>query len=193
MDPRNLNERLLAHYVRGAWRAPLSTRMLAPGVVAADAADAARARAGLQPGSASVGAGPLHPDPELRSVLTVLRHCEGFDDTAGDRAAVLPDLPPGTVLLSAASTPVALLIRLLAAGQTRGLIWKPAPGAARSACVVMDALAETAGHGLAMVQGDHASGALVAARAPVLWASAEPAPRELNVVFSLSATAPRLR
>lgn len=185
MDPSgDLRERLLVHFVQGAWRAPLSVRMVAGPlgpVVAAEAGDVARARA------LCAGGGFALPDAER---LGAIRAAEGFADATRPLPSV-PDLPGGAVLLSAADAPVALILALLRAGARGGLIWKPAPGAAASAQAIMAAAGPAARGALAMVQGDHASGALLARGAPVVWLGPAPAPEGLGAVLSLTANAPR--
>jgi len=182
----DLRERLLVHFVQGAWRAPLSVRMVAGPlgpVVAAGPGDVARARALRR------GGGFALPDADG---LRALRAAEGFADAPAPLPE-MPDLPEGAVLLSAADAPVALILALLRAGARGGLIWKPAPGAAASAQAIMAAAGPAARGALAMVQGDHASGALLAKGTPVVWLGPAPAPAGLGAVLSLSANAPRRR
>jgi len=194
-----MKERLLVHFAAGAWRVPVSVRAVAGGlgpVVAGGAADVARVMRTLRARDGSPPlAGALRAlAPETAAVLRDLRRAEGFDD---DPLAVLPvalpDLPPGAVLLSAAATPVSVLVALLEAGARGGLVWKPAPGAAASAHLVMDASARHAPGALAMVQGDHATAALLAQEGPVIWASPAPPPMTLRPVLTLAARAPRSR
>ena len=185
MDPSgDLRERLLVHFVQGAWRAPLSVRMVAGPlgpIVAAGAADVARAR------RLRAGGGFALPDAAM---LATLRAAEGFADPPAPLPPV-PDLPKGAVLFSAADAPVAMILALLRSGARNGLIWKPAPGAAASAHLIMAALGPAAQGALAMVQGDHASGALLAKGAPVVWLSPRPAPEGLDLALSLRANAQR--
>ena len=191
MDPlflAELNERLFVHFIAGRWMAPLSDRLAE--VLAFDSgrmgrlacagdADVARALAGLRPGRAQ---GLEQAYAEAAPMLRRLRALEGFTDPV---AAPVPAALPGQgplVLLSAAAVPMADLTGLLIAGAARGLIWKPAPRAAASAHLLMRALGPRAAGGLALLQGDHASGALMAGQGALLWASQAPCP------FSLPAT-----
>jgi hypothetical protein len=191
-----LNERLVVHWTGGAWRVPLGTRHLAVAaadgsalgrIVCADAADGARALAGLSP----VASAPLTLDAADRALapfaplLAALRALEGAE---GDRwnpeaawiitqdkahLAAPSSAAPGQsprILYSAADRPVAELVGLLIAGATQGVIWKPAPGASASAHLVMRALGPVAGRALALVQGDHASGSALAGLGATVWA-----------------------
>jgi len=199
-----LNERLFTHFTAGAWRAPLSLRLMTVGrdrerplgqIACADARDLTRALAGVMR-----AAGPA-PSPEvllaaieeLRPGLARLRAQEGF---AGEAAGPLhhpplPALPGPLVLLSSAALPVTRLIPFLVGGAARGLIWKPAPGAAASAHLLMRALGPLASGRLAMVQGDHATGAALAGMGALVWASASAPPEDLPApVFRISAEDP---
>jgi hypothetical protein len=192
-----MKERLLVHFAAGAWRVPVSVRAV-PGslgpVVAGGAADVARALRAARVQATQLDAPqPLTIFPaQTARALCDLRRFEGYeDDPLAPHAWRVPDLPPAAVLLSSAQTPVALLVALLAAGARSGLVWKPAPGAAASGHVVMDALGRKAPGALAMVQGDHATGALLAAEGPLIWASPAPVPAGLRPALTLSAKAPR--
>lgn len=174
-----LNERLFVHFVAGRWRAPLSDRLLAVRpfdddrmgrLACGDARDAGRAVAGLRPGRAE---GLAEAYAALRPRLAALRVLEGFADPA--EAPVPSDLPGQgpLVLLTAGAEPVARLAGLLIAAAPRGVVWKPAPAAAASAHCLVAALGPLSGGGIALVQGDHATGAaLMAAGLPVVSPSA---------------------
>lgn len=188
-----LNERLFTHFVNGRWRAPRGVRLLpvmqiAPGragrIVCAGGEDLARLR--LEPAPAGAAAAGY---AAARPALVALRHDEGFDDPVTEPCAApaLPGAGP-LVLLSAAATPVALLAGVLLAGAARGVLWKPAPGAAASAHLLMQALAPATGRAVALVQGDHATGALAAGQGALVWAS--PAPAPLPAALSLAARVP---
>ncbi|MCC5971788.1 MAG: hypothetical protein JJU15_17745 [Pararhodobacter sp.] len=186
-----LNERLFTHFTRGAWHAPYSQRLLPVGldpdqplgrIACADARDLERAfahlcRAGAAPAPEALAsealAVALHAQAQA---ITLLRAREGFADAPGPLdPVVLPSAGP-MVLLSAASMPVAGLTPLLIAGAQHGMLWKPAPGAAASAHLIMRLLGPLAGGRLAMVQGDHETGAALARMGPLVWASAAPLP-----------------
>ena len=212
-----LTERLFAHFTGGAWRAPLGARQLPvvrasgarPGarlgqIVCAEAADVARARgllrAGGPPGEGSFDpaalAAALAADAPL---LAGLRTEEGFAQDRFDVPASV-DLPAGgpLVLLSAAGTPVDLVVGALIAGAARGLIWKPAPAAAASAHAIMRALGPRAGGRLALLQGDHATGQLLVGPVHVgqgglVWAAPGPLPADLPPALILPARAPARR
>ncbi len=197
MDPRfipELNERLFTHFAGGAWRAPYSDRhlpvMRASGeplgqVVCAGPPDVARARGVLRLGQ------PEEPvDAEVlwaamlaeAPLLGAMRAEEGY---AADRLGApeplhLPERGP-LVLLSAAETPVDRIAGALIAGARAGLIWKPAPGAAASAHLIMRALGPLTGGRLALLQGDHATGELLAGQGRLVWAGAGPPPASLPV------------
>lgn len=187
-----LNERLFTHFVRGAWRAPYAQRMLAVGrdlrqplgrIACAGPRDVARAMAALQqppdpPPNAMNFMAALRP---IGEAFTRLRAAEGFDDPWPDTFEPVA-LAPGEafVLLSSAALPAGRLVPLVVAGAQKGMIWKPAPGGAASAHLLMRCLGPLSAGRLAMVQGDHATGAALAeALAPgarLLWASANPPP-----------------
>ena len=186
-----LNERLFTHFARGAWRAPYSQRLLPVGrdagrplgrIVCADARDLARALAGLSQAAAP----PPAPDTLLAAleregtVLARLRSTEGFaDDAPGPlRPFNLPPAGP-FVLLSSAALPLAQLAPLLLAGAAQGMIWKPAPAAAASGHLLMRILGPLARGRLAMVQGDHTTGAALAGMGSLVWASEAPPPADL--------------
>lgn len=188
-----IKERLFVHYARGGWLAPLTDARLAVrgadgallgSAVRAQEADIERALRGLVPGALVPRAVP--------SSLAELRAIEGFDDAPAPHPPLV--LPPGAgplVLLSAADTPLAVLVAALTAGAARGLLWKPAPGAAVSAHALIAAMAP--GPGVALLHGDHATGAALARRAPLIWASGAPVPGGVAPVLSLAATASRRR
>lgn len=175
-----LGERLFVHFVGGRWRAPISARLgaglpLPEGrsghLVCADARDAERAIGLLRPGSAAA----LSQGYEaLRPRLALLRRIEGFTDPAGPVEMPDPAHLPGQgplVLLSAGDHPVARLAGLLIATAPLGVVWKPAPAAAASAHLVVAALGPLAAGGIALVQGDHASGEALARLGRVIWAA----------------------
>jgi len=184
-----LNERLVVHWTGGAWRVPLSDRHLAlhgaggsvPGrIVCAGAEDARRAAAGLIPAplSAESACQALAAYEPLMTSLPALER----GPRAPSRPPIPPAPPPGRpwLLLTAADVPVRDLVALLVAGSGQGVIWKPAPGAAASAHLVMRALAPLAGRALAMLQGDHASGQALAGLGVPVWAAAGPMPQALR-------------
>lgn len=190
-----LNERLVVHWTGGAWRVPLATRHLsvraADGsalgrIVCAGPADLTRALAGLTPapplGIAALEA-VLAP---LASLLARLRALEGWpgdgwDPEAAARALYAAPPPPGPVaLLSAADRPVSEMVGTLARLAGRGVLWKPAPGAAASAHLVLRGLGPLTGSALALLQGDHASGADLARSAAPLWLGRGAPPPQLR-------------
>jgi len=186
LDPlllAELTERLFVHFTRGCWMAPLSDRLLpvlplGPGrmghLACGNAADVARARAALVPGRGQGLAQGLAQDyAALAPRLRPLRAYEGFDDPL-DPPEVPAELPADLsgegplILLSAADVPLARLAGLLIAGAGRGMIWNPAPQAAASAHLLMAALGPRAGGGLALIQGDDDTGALLARQGRVI-------------------------
>lgn len=193
-----LNERLFTHFTDGAWRAPWSQRLLAVGregarpfgrIACAGPRDLARAMAALRSNT-----DPL-PDPAAllaalqpeAAALAGLRRLEGFDDPWPARFPPPPPLPGSPlVLLSAADLPLLQLVPLLVGGARHGMIWKPAPGAAASAHLLMRRLGPVAMRRLAMVQGDHATGGALAGMIPpgasLVWASAAEPPEGLPAV-----------
>lgn len=188
-----LNERLVVHWTGGAWRVPLGRQHLdvtsADGarlgrIVCAEAPDLARAQAGL-------AAGPVPPLAALEAalapvapLLAALRALEGQAGDgwdAGRAARAMARRPAGPVaLLSAAAVPAATVVGRLAAAAGQGAIWKPAPGAAASAHLIMRALAPLLGRSVAMLQGGHATGAALAAALPLDWLAPGPVPEPLT-------------
>lgn len=192
-----LKERLFVHYVGGRWLAPLSMETV-PAVevpevgtcaaVCARTDDVRRARAALRP----TRDWPLSAG---LSAVTAARALEGFDDPA-EGPAPLPALPGRDgplVLLSAACAPVSMLIGILRAGAARGVLWKPAPAAAASAHALVETLQPALGASVALLQGDHHSGALTAACGDLIWASPAAVPVGLHAGLTLASTAPRRR
>ena len=166
------------------------------GLVCAGAGDMARALAGLSAGHS--------PDPKVLGqayaaeapLLRQIRAREGMDDPCGAPEA-FHDLPPHgpAMLLSAASVPLSRIMGLLIALAPRGVIWKPAPGAAASAHLLMRVLVPHAGGQLALLQGDHATGALLAGatasgQGALIWASDAPVPDGMAASARLSARGP---
>lgn len=211
-----LRERLFAHFVGGCWRVPLADRHLSappgnekPGaggalaglgrIVCAGADDIARARAGIGGDCAAPAA--FHAAlAERAGMLERLRQVEGGPVApegfaVPDALPALPESGRAWVLLSVAGMPAPDLAALLIAGaRAGGMIWKPAPRAAASAHLLMEALGPLAGGRLAMVQGDHATGALLAQEGALIWASPTPAPPDLPVpLLSLRPRAPGRR
>jgi len=183
VDPQllaELGERLFVMYLGGRWMAPLGERPLpvpaAPGahLACAGAGDLARALRGLAQGPVDAAAMAAAYRAQA-GVLRGLRRLEGVaDPVAAPEAAALPG-PGPFVLLSAAGMPLSRVAGLLIAGAAQGMLWKPAPGAAASAHLLIGALAPVAGARLALLHGDHATGAMLAGRGAVIWASdAEP-------------------
>lgn len=193
IDPQfraELNERLFTCYIGGRWTAPLGTRAVPVhpfdggrmGTIAcAEQGDIARAVAGLR-----------GPPPERAALeeayagsaylLRALRREEGYADAVA-RPVMPATLPPGDgplIVLSAAATALARIVGVLIAGAGRGVIWKPAPRAAASAHLLMRALGPVSGTRLAMVQGDHATGALLAGQGGLVWLSRAPCPLVVN-------------
>lgn len=188
-----LNERLITHFTGGHWRVPLSQRHLpvhrASGgrlgrLVCADERDVARAMADL----ASAGAPP--PGETMAAAMATLaepmarlRREEGFVDPelAGAHAheLALPGEGP-VLLLSAAETPPQRIGRALIAAAGRGVVWKPAPRAAASAHLLVRHLGPLSAGRLALLQGDHLSGAALATAlrgaGALIWASEAPLP-----------------
>lgn len=197
-----LNERLFVHFSGGQWRTPLGERHIAANealragrIVCAEPADVARARQGLAPDQGSARSTDLIAAwQHVQQAAEALRRVEGYTDTErGIDLAPVPGAGP-LVLLSAADAPLAALVGVLVAGASRGVIWKPAPAAAASAHLVMRALGPLAPDGLAMVQGDHASGAALAGVGGMIWASGASVPPELgDPVLRLAARVPRRR
>lgn len=191
-----LNERLFVHFIQGAWRVPSGARLLPVlpfdrgrmgRIACADRLEVARACAGLGQGRVAPPAALAAAYEAQRAVLADLRALEGFDDPAAPPPVLdLPGEGP-LVLLSAAQTPVALLAGVLIAGARRGVLWKPAPRAAASAHLMMGDLGPLAGGNLALLQGDHATGALLRGRGALIWASPDANP---EAALSLPATAP---
>lgn len=192
-----LNERLITHFTGGHWRVPLSQRHLpvprASGgrlgrIVCADGRDVARALRDL------AGAGMPAPRERMQAALAELadpmarlRREEALPDSGAQAAGIVPPLPPGEgplVLLSAAGTAPAMIGSALIAAAGRGVIWKPAPRAAASAHLLMRQLGPLAAGRLALLQGDHDSGAaLVTAlrgAGGLIWASPTPPPPTLG-------------
>uniref|UniRef100_UPI002AFF92F6 hypothetical protein n=1 Tax=Pararhodobacter sp. TaxID=2127056 RepID=UPI002AFF92F6 len=91
------------------------------------------------------------------------------------------------------SVPLARVAGLLIAGAGQGMLWKPAPGAAASAHALIRALGPVAGAGLAMLQGDHATGAALAGQGPLIWASDASPPADLPVSLRVPGTGPHRR
>lgn len=164
-----LDERLVVHLTGGAWRVPLGVRPLpvlaADGsllgrIVCGEGRDAARARAGLAPA-------PAAPDPARlmallapwAGLLAAVRGLEGAPcapvRAAAGAGPALLETPPG-------AEPAAL-VAALAALAPRGVVWRPDPGGAASAHLIARALAPGLGRALALVQGDRATGAALAA------------------------------
>ncbi len=187
-----LNERLFTHFTGGRWRVPLSQRHLpvhrASGVrfgqiVCAEPPDVTRALGDLaQAGTPAPGGAMAAALAALAGPLAALRMEEGFDDARVP--ALIPDPPPGTgpvVLMTAADMPLLRIGEVLIGLAGRGVIWKPAPRASASAHLLMRHLGPMAAGRLALLQGDHASGAALAAEAQgqLVWASAAPLPSGL--------------
>jgi hypothetical protein len=187
-----LNERLVVHWTGGAWRVPLTDRHLA--VVATDGstlgriicagpADAQRAVDGLRPA-------PIRLDDALRALAPfapLLDRLRALEQGPGAARPAFTAAPAWSasgagpwVLYSAAACPVENLLALLVAGAARGVIWKPAPGTAASAHLLIRALGPVAGDSIALVQGDHASGQALARLGAPIWASTAPIPPGLN-------------
>jgi hypothetical protein len=156
-----MKERLFTHRIGGRWVAPLSRRMGAGGIVCAEARDLARAQAALRPA-------PVAPDLPL-ALLRDLRALEGFAEAPGGPVPVLADLAQRPAsLVTSADAPLHMIVALLTRLAPLGVVWKPAPGAAMSAHMLMQ---HWPGAAVSMVQGDHATGT---ALAPVLWLSPRP-------------------
>jgi len=196
-----LNERLFTHFAGGAWRAPHSDRhlpvMRASGaplgrIVCAGPADVARARGVLRLGPPEE---PLDPAALWAAMLAeapllgAMRAEEGFaaDRLTAPETLMLPARGP-LVLLSAAETPLDRIAGALIAGAGAGMIWKPAPGAAATAHLLMRVVGPRAQGRLSLLQGDHATGALLAGQGGLIWAGAGAPPADLPVpVLDLSA------
>lgn len=192
-----LNERLVVHWTGGAWRVPLATRHLTieavdgsrlGRIICANGTDGVRAMAGLRPGPL---VDPARLDALLAPVADLLGAVRAWEGASGDRWD--PDLaahhlsrpPPlrGPVtLLTAAAVPLPELAAILTRAAVAGALWKPAPQAAASAHLLMRALAPALGEGVALLQGDHSTGAALASLAPPLWAGEGAPPAGLGVV-----------
>lgn len=198
-----LNERLFVHFSQGRWRSPLGQRLLpvlALGegrmgrIVCGEAPDIERALGALGMGEVPSVAALEQAWDSVQAAATHVRQREGLEDAPAP--LVLPPVPGEgpVVLLSAAQTPVADLVGVLLSSVARGVLWKPAPGAAASAHLVMRALGPLVGGNLALVQGDHQTGALLAKRGTLVWASPDPVPQGFGPpALILSAKAPRRR
>lgn len=198
-----LNERLFVHYTQNQWRAPLGARLLPvlaydqgrpAHIVCAQEADITRAIQGVQTDAAPDLTELRAAVPAFMPELTALRAIERLAESpAAQTPVTLPDGAEPLVLLSAADAPIKTLIEVLIAGTTRGLVWKPAPAAAGSAHFTMSRLAPLAAGRLAMIQGDHETGALLAGQGAgtgMIWGSHHPIPSSLPTpVLSLSPTA----
>lgn len=180
-----LKERLVVHFVDQRWRAPLSERALpiarprAGKIMCGTKADVTRAVAGLRQGAIDTQA----MRAAATAVLPVVGAVRALEAVGEDLRDMDPPTPSGAapvMLLSAASTPPDRVITALLANAPRGVLWKPAPGTAASAHVIMRALGPVAGGRLAMVQGDHQTGAIMAATGPVIWMSGAPMPVEIS-------------
>lgn len=194
-----LNERLFVHFADQQWRAPLGARLLSVNaydngrvgqIVCAGTDDIVRAFEGLRSSDPFNETTFLSVLDKLRDKWTALRKLE-----AASHSSALPAVSeivkagnPGqgpTALLSAADLSFdALRAALLDGVQRGGLVWKPAPNAAGSAHLLMSHLAPLSAGRLALVQGDHASGEMLAREArarngEVLWASRMPMPQSL--------------
>lgn len=190
-----LNERLFVHFTGGRWCAPLSDRLcpVLPfdgdrmgRIACADEADIQRALAGIGAGTVSGDLGSAYQG--IRAPLRALRKLEGHDDPVSSPALCGPMPGDGPVILfSAAAVPVSVLAGVLIAAAPRGVIWKPAPRAAASAHFLMRVLGPLAGGRLALLQGDHASGAALAGQGALVWASDAPPPEGLDPALTLSA------
>lgn len=191
-----LNERLVVHYIGGVWRVPLGTRHLpvraADGamlgrIICAGPLDAQRARAGLVPARLTQRAAMA----ALAPVLPLLGRLRALEGMADDAAAVSglaevcsePHPQPGTsepvLLYSAAAWPPGDLVGQIVAAASRGVIWKPAPGAAASAHLIMRALGPVTGRAVALVQGDHVTGQDLIGQGRPVWAGFGPVPATL--------------
>ena len=193
VDPQllaELAERLFVIFLRGRWMAPLGDRPLPvpvmPGahLACAGPGDLARALRWLEPGPVGRGAMAAAYQAQAR-LLRGLRALEGVaDPVSAPEPVSLPVLLPGRgpfILLSAAGVPLSRIAGLLIAGASQGILWKPAPGAAASAHLLIDALAPVAGARLALLHGDHATGALLAGQGAVVWASDADPPQGMDV------------
>ncbi|WP_370241168.1 hypothetical protein [Pararhodobacter marinus] len=191
--------------VGGRWTASLGQRMIpvpaVPGarLVCADAGDLGRALAGLQGGSG-------RPDPDAlyrayadeKPLLARIRAREGVADpcAAPERSPLQQPRGPA-LLLSAASFPLSRIMRLLVALAPGGVVWKPAPGAAASAHLLMRVLVPHAGGRLALLQGDHATGGLLAktmteGQGTLIWASDAAPPDGMDACTRVSARGPAI-
>ncbi|MCC5986975.1 MAG: hypothetical protein JJT95_04785 [Pararhodobacter sp.] len=210
-----LNERLITHFTGAYWRVPLSQRHLpvlrASGarfgsIICADGHDVARALGDLATiGAPAPGEAMARALAALAGPMARMRAEEGFDEdgTVGKAAgaalalppeAALPEPLPGegpAILMSGADTPPMLIGAALIAAAGRGVIWKPSPRAAASAHLLMRHLGPLAAGRLALLQGDHASGAALAAAlrgaGVLIWASPAPLPKLKLPVVRLQA------
>ncbi|WP_323036451.1 hypothetical protein [Pararhodobacter sp.] len=198
-----LNERLFVHYADGQWRAPLGQRLLPVlpfddgrmgRIVCAEDADIERALSSLGKGGVADIAALQHAWDRIQPMARQLRLLEGVEDrvSSPQRPSVPGEGP--VVLLSAAQTPVADLVGVLLSSVARGVLWKPAPGAAASAHLVARALGPLMGGNLAMVQGDHDTGGLLVNRGALVWASPHAVPQGFAPpALILAAKAPHRR
>lgn len=180
-----LTERLVVHWTGGAWRVPLGQRhaevRAADGtrlgrIVCAEAADVARAIAGLAPAPPPDPAALARSLDPVAGLLAEVRALEGVAGPAAAAQALAPAGQGPAVLLTAADRPVPEILAALAALAPRGVVWKPAPGTAASAHLMMRALAPVLGRSVALLQGDHATGADLMARLAPVWAGRAGAP-----------------
>lgn len=182
MIAQDLAELLLAHRAGGAWRAPLG-RVLRPvpapvpaRIVEGDAADCARAAAGL---AGAVIGPPPDGAAALATVAPVLAPLRAAEDApaglspaaaplpAGLRLPLCPPDAPVLILGTRAASPALVAHALcLCAHAGRAVLFKPAPRAAASGAVVVRALVRASDDGwptLALVQGGGATGRLLLA------------------------------
>lgn len=198
-----LNERLFVHFLGQHWRAPLSQRAFdvwrpRPGrIICADQRDIARALASVRGGAfdpRAVQAAAQAAWPRLRAVRRLEGVTESEVEDPDCDALPVCDLPgadgPVGLLTGAQVSPLAVA-RVFMACAARGVLWKPSPRAAASAHLLMRHLGPVAGDGLALVQGDHATGCALAGAAPTLFVSDQPVPDGLPVTVMRAPTGPR--
>ena len=178
----------MVYWIGGAWRVPLGQRhaevRAADGtrlgrIVCAEAADVARALAGLVPAPPPDPAALARALGPVAALLAEVRALEGAGGDGWAPRALAPAAGGPATLLTAADRPLTEVVAALASLAPRGVVWKPAPGAAASAHLVMRALAPVLGRSVALVQGDHATGVELAARLAPIWAGQGPTPVSL--------------
>jgi len=149
-------------------------------IICAGADDIARALASLRAGGCDpleFGTAATAALPEVEAIRRLEGLSAGVEGAGG--ASLLSDGPVG--LLTGADMPARVIVDAILAQMGRGVIWKPSPKAAASAHLLVRHIGPVSAGGLAMLQGDHATGAALAALVPTLWLSDQAVPDGLPV------------